>query len=106
MLWTGYADSVIGCFAAKYTYGFWQPVTAIPAGGGNSALQADPAWLPLGTTPNHPEYPAAHGCITGVVSKRPIANRLQVPILPHISTLRAIRSTPYKIVAARKVNNG
>ena len=63
-----YADSVIGCFNAKYKYGFWRPVTAIPLGGGNPDLQADAAWLPLGTTPNHPEYPAAHGCITGAVS--------------------------------------
>jgi hypothetical protein len=31
-------------------------------------LTAYPAWLPLGTTPAHPEYPAAHGCVTGAVS--------------------------------------
>jgi hypothetical protein len=69
VLWTGYADSVIGCFNAKYTFGFWRPVTAIRAGGGNPDLTADPAWTPLGTTPNHPEYPAAHGCVTGTVSQ-------------------------------------
>ena len=68
MLWTGYADAAIACFNAKYKYGFWRPVTAIPAGGGNSDLAADPAWLPLGTTPAHPEYPAAHACITGAVA--------------------------------------
>jgi hypothetical protein len=68
MLWTGFADAGIACFNAKYKYGFWRPVTAIPAGGGNTDLTADPAWLPLGTTPAHPEYPAAHGCVTGAVS--------------------------------------
>jgi hypothetical protein len=68
MLWTGYADGVIGCFNAKYKYGFWRPVTAIPAGGGSDDLTADTAWTPLGTTPGHPEYPAAHACITGSVS--------------------------------------
>jgi hypothetical protein len=68
ILWTGYADSVIGCFNAKYTYSFWRPVTAIRAGGGNADLSADPGWTPLGVTPNHPEYPAAHGCVTGTVS--------------------------------------
>ncbi len=68
MLWTGSADSIIGCYSGKYTYGFWRPVTAIAAGGGNSDLQADPAWLPLANTPNHPEYPAAHVCFTGAVS--------------------------------------
>jgi hypothetical protein len=68
IIWTGYADALIGCFDAKYTYSFWRPVTATIAGGGNSDLQADPAWLPLGATPNHPEYPAAHGCASGAVS--------------------------------------
>jgi hypothetical protein len=68
MLWTGFSDAAIGCFNAKYKYGFWRPVTAIPAGGGNSDLAADAAWTPLGTTPGHPEYPAAHGCVTGAVS--------------------------------------
>lgn len=68
MLWTGYADSLIGCFNAKYHYGFWRPVTAIRDGGGNPELVADPDWTPLGATPNHPEYPAAHGCATGAVS--------------------------------------
>ena len=75
-LWTGYADAAIGCFNAKYKFGFWRPVTAIPIGGGATGmfvsptgLIADPAWVPSGgATPGHPEYPAAHGCITGSVS--------------------------------------
>ena len=68
MLWTGYADAAIACFNAKYKYGFWRPATAIPVGGGNVDLPADSAWTPLGATPAHPEYPAAHGCITGAVA--------------------------------------
>jgi hypothetical protein len=68
MLWTGYSDSAIGCFNAKYTFSFWRPITAIRAGGGNPALTGDPLWTPLAATPGHPEYPAAHGCITGGVS--------------------------------------
>ncbi|MBZ5619646.1 MAG: vanadium-dependent haloperoxidase [Acidobacteriia bacterium] len=68
MLWTGFADAGIACFNAKYKYGFWRPATAVPAGGGNVDLTADPAWLPLGATPAHPEYPAAHGCVTGAVA--------------------------------------
>jgi hypothetical protein len=74
IFWTGYADAAIGCFNGKYHFGFWRPVTAIPAGGGSTSplsstdLTADPAWMPLGVTPAHPEYPAAHGCITGSVS--------------------------------------
>jgi hypothetical protein len=68
MLWAGYADAAIGCWNAKFTFSFWRPVTAIRVGGSNPALTADPTWLPLGTTPSHPEYPAAHGCVTGAVS--------------------------------------
>ncbi len=68
MLWSGYADSVIGCWNAKYSFSFWRPVTAIRAGGGNPQLAGDPTWTPLGATPAHPEYPAAHGCVTGAVS--------------------------------------
>lgn len=68
MLWAGYADAAIGCWNAKFSFSFWRPVTAIQAGGDNPALTADPNWLPLGTTPSHPEYPAAHGCVTGAVA--------------------------------------
>jgi hypothetical protein len=68
MLWAGYADAGIGCWNAKFAFSFWRPVTAIRAGGGNADLTADPNWLPLGNTPSHPEYPAAHGCVTGAVS--------------------------------------
>jgi hypothetical protein len=68
MLWAGFADAGIGCWNAKFSFSFWRPVTAIQVGGGNPALTADPNWLPLGTTPSHPEYPAAHGCVTGAVA--------------------------------------
>jgi hypothetical protein len=67
-LWTGAADAIIACYDAKYTYNFWRPVTAIGVGGGNPDLPADPSWAPLGTTPNHPEYPSAHNCLTGAVT--------------------------------------
>lgn len=68
MLWAGYADAGIGCWNAKFFFSFWRPVTAIRAGGGNPALIVDPNWLPLASTPAHPEYPSAHGCVTGAVS--------------------------------------
>jgi hypothetical protein len=60
------ADSFIACWDAKYAYGYWRPVTAIPAGDtdGNRRTAADPAWEPLAPTPNHPEYPSAHTCGT------------------------------------------
>jgi len=67
MLSTVASDALIGCWDSKFAYGFWRPVTAIRAGGGNPDLTADPAWIGLVITPNHPEYPAAHGCFSGSV---------------------------------------
>ena len=67
MISVTYADALIACFDAKYHYAFWRPVTAILAGDtdGNERTIGDPAWLPLlPGTPNHPEYPSAHSCIT------------------------------------------
>jgi hypothetical protein len=61
------SDVGIACFDAKYHYLFWRPIMAIRNAqiDGNPATQPDPTWAPLLTTPNHPEYPAAHTCITG-----------------------------------------
>jgi hypothetical protein len=67
MLATAASDALIGCWDSKFQYAFWRPVTAIRAGGGNPALVSDPNWIGLVTTPNHPEYPAAHGCFSGSV---------------------------------------
>ena len=67
MISVTYADALIACFDAKYHYAFWRPITAIRAGDtdGNDATVGDPAWSPLlPATPNHPEYPSAHSCIT------------------------------------------
>jgi hypothetical protein len=64
------ADAGIACFDSKYFYLYWRPFTAIPNADkdGNPATAADPAWSPLLGTPNHPEYPAAHGCVTSAFS--------------------------------------
>src|SRR5262249_17243245 len=64
MLFTAYADSFIGCMNAKYTFSFWRPVTAVQNANidGNPDTTQDSSWLPLGVTPNHPEFPANHGC--------------------------------------------
>ncbi len=55
-------NALIACWDAKYTYMFWRPATAIPAGDtdGNSDTQPDLVWTPFIVTPSHPEYPAAH----------------------------------------------
>jgi len=62
-----YADALIACFDAKYHYRLWRPITAIRAGhtDGNEATVGDPTWSTLlAGTPNHPEYPSAHSCVT------------------------------------------
>lgn len=66
------ADAAIACFEAKYFYSSWRPITAIPAGDtdGNPATVGDPAWTPLlPATPNHPEYPSAHSCLTPAAAR-------------------------------------
>jgi len=60
------ADALIAVFDSKYFYNYWRPVTAIRAADtdGNDATDPDAGWLPLAPTPNHPEYPAAHGGVS------------------------------------------
>ena len=69
ILWTAYADAAGGCFETKYHYNFWRPTSAIQLADtdGNAATDPDSGWTPFVATPNHPEYPAAHGCVTGSV---------------------------------------
>jgi len=67
MLATASSDAIIACWDSKYTYNFWRPVTAIRAGDtdGNAETEPDVNWIAQVVTPNHPEYPAAHGCFSG-----------------------------------------
>jgi hypothetical protein len=80
------SDAGIACFDAKYHYTFWRPATAIPHADidGNDLTTADPTWTPLLTTPNHPEYPAAHGCLTSsdaeVAAKLLNTHRIEIDI--------------------------
>jgi hypothetical protein len=66
MSFVALADSATACMNAKYHYFFWRPLTAIRNAGsdGNPDTVADPNWVPLDVTPQHPEYPANHGCVT------------------------------------------
>jgi hypothetical protein len=81
------ADALMSTMHAKYHYLFWRPVTAIngsldptavtndgfgPVPGyddGTTATIEQAGWRPLLTTPNHPEYPAAHGTITSAMAE-------------------------------------
>ena len=64
------ADDTIAFFDAKYTYNRWRPVTAIRLADqdGNPDTVADPDWLPLLNTANHPSWVSAHGGISGAAA--------------------------------------
>jgi hypothetical protein len=67
------ADTAFTTWSGKRFYGSvptevtWRPVTSIPLADtdGNPDTSADPDWLPLITTPSHPEYPAGHPSLNG-----------------------------------------
>jgi hypothetical protein len=79
------ADGGIATLYAKYHYRFWRPVTAIdpsslqPGGDlygaapdpddGNAATVEQAGWRSLLVTPNHPEYPAAHGVVSSEMAE-------------------------------------
>lgn len=66
MLTSTSSDALIACWDSKFFYSFWRPVTAIRAGDtdGNPDTEPDLNWIGLVNAPNHPEYPAAHGCFS------------------------------------------
>ena len=77
------ADAFIACFDAKYEYTFWRPITAIRAAAPTTTPPPSPIrpgrhCLP--GTPNHPEYPSAHSCITPAAG-RVIARFLRTPTI-------------------------
>jgi hypothetical protein len=78
------ADAQIAVMNAKYHFLFWRPVTAIDPKAvtadsygkvpgyddGNDATVEQEGWRPAaGNTPNHPEYPAAHGSLTSAMAE-------------------------------------
>jgi hypothetical protein len=64
-------DAGMACFDSKYTYLSWRPITAIRNADldGNPDTSPNAAWTPLATTPNHPEYPSQHGCVTSALAQ-------------------------------------
>jgi hypothetical protein len=66
----GLADSIIGCWDAKYAFASWRPITAIQqaANDGNPDTAPDSNWTPAITTPPFPEYPSAHSCVSGTAA--------------------------------------
>ena len=70
-IWVAQTDSLIACMETKYHYNFWRPATAINLADSraNPATVAEAGWTPVVPTPPHPEYPAAHSCVTAGVSE-------------------------------------
>ena len=63
-------DAVISGWNSKYFYNRWRPSTAIRNADldGNTSTEKDTLWQPLVGTPRHPEYPAAHGVVSGAIA--------------------------------------
>jgi hypothetical protein len=106
------ADAQIACFDAKYHYAFWRPITAIRAGDtdGNPDTVADPGWVHLlPATPNHPEYPSAHSCVTpatGLVIARFLGTREIDFTIPSLTGLgdrhyESVGDLEYEVTNAR-----
>jgi len=70
------ADTAVTVWSAKRYYGAspievtWRPATAIPLADtdANPETAPDPIWVPLITTPSHPEYPAGHPSQNGAAA--------------------------------------
>jgi len=70
------ADTALTIWSAKRHYGAdpalvtWRPLTAIRLAGVDDIAETtpDPDWLPLVTTPSHPEYPAGHPALNGAAA--------------------------------------
>ena len=63
-------DAFIAVFDGKYAHNLWRPITAIRNADmtNNPATPREAAWVPLGATPMHPEYPCAHCIVASAVS--------------------------------------
>jgi hypothetical protein len=92
------ADAGIALLNGKYHYGFWRPVTAIAntaRDDGNAATVQDSTWTPTVTTPNHPEYPGAHGTITSAVAEL-LSRYLHTDAINVRITSSTVATMPYR----------
>jgi len=71
MVWVAQNDAGNACFESKYFYQRWRPTSAITLADtdGNAATDLDAGWIPVVPTPNHPEYPAAHSCVSSATAE-------------------------------------
>jgi hypothetical protein len=96
------ADALITVWNSKYFFNFWRPVTAIREADfdDNPDTEADLSWLPLVTTPAHPEYPAAHGAVSGGLAYALEhffgTTRVVVHVNKHLRSRCRSRGTPFQ----------
>ena len=70
------ADTASTIWSAKRHFGAdpaavtWRPMTAVTLADADGSAETvpDPDWLPLVTTPSHPEYPAGHPALNGAAA--------------------------------------
>lgn len=65
------ADAAIVIWRAKYKYGFWRPVDAVPGAwnDGNPRTEGASDWQSLLPAPPHPEYPSGHAGFSGAAAE-------------------------------------
>jgi hypothetical protein len=88
-------DALLTSFTGKFKYGLWRPVTAIREADrdGNDATAADPAWLPLLTTPPYPGHPGNMACI-GAAESRVLTRLFGQDTIPFSVTWVMIDGSP------------
>ncbi|MFF5294110.1 vanadium-dependent haloperoxidase [Paractinoplanes globisporus] len=64
-------DALIVTWQTKLDRAYWRPITAIQLAttDGNPATTADPAWTPLLTTPNYPDYVSGYNAVIAASSR-------------------------------------
>jgi hypothetical protein len=95
MMWVSLSDTIIACWDAKFYYWAWRPQSAIQLADtdGNDNTVAVPGWTALGPVPPHPEYPAAHTCVSSAIAEtlasyfdtRKVAFRFDSTVTPAVA---------------------
>ena len=84
-------DAFITGWAIKKQYAVWRPEAAIR----QAAIKADPNWLPLLNTPDHPDYVSGH-CTTSGASAETLRLVLGNDGVPFTATVAGGMSRSYQ----------
>ena len=103
------ADTALTIWSAKRHYGAdpaevtWRPLTAITLAetDGIAETAPDPDWLPLVTTPSHPEYPAGHPALNGAAATV-LSESLRRPPDIHADDVRTAQPDVHRHLASAR----